>query len=49
MGPSKVENEQKGAYKTQYDGNEAKKNLLRKCFKVPRAYETLSPGLAKLV
>ncbi len=51
MGPTKVKNEQKGAYGAQNDGNRAiKKFLLCKFYKILRVYETLNPDLtAKLV
>ncbi len=50
MGPTKVKTQEKGAYETQHVGNileqSLKKNFwLSKCDKVPRAYETLNPGL----
>jgi len=45
MGPTKVKNEQKGAYETQNDANGALKMvLLHIYYKVSKAYETLSPG-----
>jgi len=44
--PTKVKNEQKGAYGAQNDSNRGIKIFwLRKYYKVPRAYETFNPGL----
>jgi hypothetical protein len=48
-GPTKTKNEGKGAYKVQTEGNRPLKFFaLQNILKVPRAYESLNPGLSLL-